>query len=195
MNILEAEMNKVSILIIVFIILISGCSLKNNSISSTNGNTSDTPMLSLNTSDVNLSDFSFRVSDFSIIKSENSESKDALNIYEKVKNTSVDSMKLGFDIGFKNSDAEVEKRDSYLILTIKFLVDDNVSQRDSIIPEMRIEAYDNVGDEVILIHNSMEDNYIQVDNPYGVFVFKLFNDTEFVNFKFDDTEYRLKLGE
>ena len=43
------------------------------------------------------------------------------------------------------------------------------------------------------IDNSIDGKYIQVDNPIGVFVFKIFGDTETVDFMFDGNAYELEL--
>jgi len=143
---------------------------------------------------VELKDFSFQLTDYYLVKSESDAVKDSLNVYEEVSNTSVDSTKLGFDIGFHGSNSEVSKRDSYLILKINYNPNkNNISQRDSVIPKMKISAVDNKGDDLILIHNSMKDKYIQVEDPIGILVFKMFGDTETIDFKFDGNVYELKL--
>ena len=55
---------------------------------------------------------------------------------------------------------------------------------------IKAEAED---DNLILLHNSMDDKYIQIENFIGILVFKIFGDAEEVNFKFNDDKYLLKL--
>lgn len=139
-------------------------------------------------------DFSIRLKEFHMIKSENDIMNDSTNIYEFIDSTSIDSFSLGFDIGFHASNKEVSKRDSFLVLIFDYNPDGIiVSQRDSVIPEMSITATDNKGEKVILLHNSMDEKYIQLDNPIGAIVFKLFEDTESIEFNINGTLYVLYL--
>lgn len=187
---------KTILLILVLIFLLSACT---NGSSDNGGDTSlpkevqDSTPLSKDTI-VELDDFSFQVSNYYLVKSENDAVKDAINVGEKISNAKFDSTKLGFDIGFNSSKPEISNRDSYLILMINYNPDKKIkSQRDSIIPKMDIQASDNEGDDLILLHNSIDGKYIQVDNPIGVFVFKIFGDTETVDFMFDGNAYELEL--
>jgi hypothetical protein len=41
----------------------------------------------------------------------------------------------------------------------------------------------------------MNDTYINVENPIGVFVFKIFGDTTTIEFKFNGNAYKLNLNE
>jgi hypothetical protein len=180
---------KTILLILVLIFLLSACT---NGSSDNGGDTSlpkevqDSTPLSKDTI-VELDDFSFQVSNYYLVKSENDAVKDAINVGEKISNATFDSTKLGFDIGFNSSKPEISNRDSYNpYKKIK-------SQSDSIIPKMDIQASDNEGDDLILLHNSIDGKYIQVDNPIGVFVFKIFGDTETVDFMFDGNAYELEL--
>ncbi|MBU5428443.1 hypothetical protein KQI41_18800 [Tissierella pigra] len=181
-----------TLLLIILLFLLTACSGGNDNISNEKEEDQSIPLLKDTV--VEAGDFSFKVLEYYLIKSENDAIKDSVNIYEKINNTTVDSTQLGFDIGFQGSKAEVSKRDSYLLLTLDYNPDKNeILQRDSVIPKMNIKAVDNEDDNVILLHNSMDNKYIQVENPIGVLVFKIFGDAEEVNFKFNGEKYLLKL--
>ncbi|WP_373899751.1 hypothetical protein ACER0A_000685 [Haloimpatiens sp. FM7315] len=144
---------------------------------------------------VEVKDFSFKFLEFDLVKSVKDNGQDALNIYDRTFGAKVDSAALGYDIGFNNSKSEVDKRDAYLVLVLDYNWNKKItSQRDSIIPEMKLKAIDNKGDDVILMHNSIHDKYIDVENPKGVLVFKTFSDTTSVTFEFDGNPYNLQLN-
>lgn len=181
-----------TLLLIILLFLLTACSGGNDNISNEKEEDQSIPLLKDTV--VEAGDFSFKVLEHYLIKSENDAIKDSVNIYEKINNTTVDSTKLGFDIGFQGSKSEVSKRDSYLLVVLDYNPDKKeISQRDSVIPKMSIKAVDNEDDNLILLHNSMDDKYIQVENPIGILVFKIFGDAEEVNFKFNDDKYLLKL--
>lgn len=186
---------KFILLIVTLIFLLTACTSGNS-----NNNKQDSEKAKnssaalLKSTVVKLDNFSFQLLDFYLIKSEGDAVKDSVNIYEKLSNTKVDSTKLGFDIGFNNSKSEVTKRDSYLVLILNYNHDKkNTSQRNSVIPKMDISAVDNKGENLILVHNSMDDKYINVENPIGVLVFKIFGDTKTVDFKFNGNAYKFEL--
>lgn len=143
---------------------------------------------------VKLDNFSFKFLKSYLIKTEGDNFKDIEHICPKISDTSYDSTKLGFDIGFNNSKSEVSKRDGYLLLKLNYNPDKKItSQRNSVIPTMDISAVDNKGDDVILIHNSMDDKYINVKKSIGILLFKIFADAKTVDFTFDGNTYKLKL--
>ncbi|WMM26026.1 hypothetical protein RBU61_04955 [Tissierella sp. MB52-C2] len=187
-------MNKKFILLIVTLIfLLTACTNSSSDNEQDNQKVqSSTPLLE--DTIVELEDFSFQLLDYYLVKSENDAVKDSVAIYEKISKTTVDSTKLGFDIGFHGSNSEVSKRDGYLLLTLNYNPNkNNTSQRDSVIPKMDISAVDNEGDDLILLHNSMDDKYIQVEDPIGILVFKIFGDIETIDFVFDGNMYKLEL--
>lgn len=143
---------------------------------------------------VGLENFSFELVDYSLIRSEENPIKDATNIEEMIDNSDIDSIKIGFDIGFSSSKVEVEERDTYMILTVNYILDDAItSQRDAIIPVVSITAKDDKERELILIHNSMDGLPVNLDNPVGVLIFKMYGDTESIEISFDDQAHVLKL--
>ncbi|NLY45385.1 MAG: hypothetical protein GX053_05285 [Tissierella sp.] len=96
-----------------------------------------------------------------------------------VNETFEDSVGRGFQIGFENSKAEVKNRDGYLSLYLKFgFEDEDMSQRDSIIPRFNIEVRDDKDDDCVLVYNSQKDKYINLNSPYAVLIFKTFSDAE-----------------
>lgn len=190
-------MNKKFILIVVslacFLLFLTACSSGGSSRKSEVKAKNNTATLSKNTV-VSTEKFSFELIDSCLVKSESDAIKDSANLYEKVSSVKPDSVKLGFDVGFKNSKPEVSKRDSYVILTINYNPDKKIkSQRESIIPKMQIKALDEKGEEVILVHNSLEEKYIDVNNPIGVLIFKVYGDTKNINFTFDGKDYAFEL--
>lgn len=190
----DGLMNKKFILLIVTLIfLLTACTNSSSDNEQDNQKVqSSTPLLE--DTIVELEDFSFQLLDYYLVKSENDAVKDSVAIYEKISKTTVDSTKLGFDIGFHGSNSEVSKRDGYLLLTLNYNPNkNNTSQRDSVIPKMDISAVDNEGDDLILLHNSMDDKYIQVEDPIGILVFKIFGDIETIDFVFDGNMYKLEL--
>lgn len=143
---------------------------------------------------VKLEDFSFQFVGSFHIESEGNITKDILNVTTKLEDTDIkiDYMKLGYDFGFTGANAEVKKRDSFLVMILKYNADDAItSQRDSIIPKMKIKALDDKNEKLILVHNSLEKDYIQVENPFGILVFKMYSDTKIIFISFDDKSYEL----
>lgn len=178
---------KVILLILMLMLLLTACTEKKTE--------TTTASLTENTI-INLDDFSFQLLDYFLIKSESNPVQDSMNVYQKISDfeVRVDSGRLGFDIGFNHSNSEVSKRDGYLVLILKYNPDGNIAaQRDSIIPKMNILSKDNKGEDLLLVHNSMEDNYIQIENPIGVLIFKTFTDIETAEIWFDGKPYNLEI--
>ena len=186
-------MSKKFILVIAtLVLLLTACTSGNNK-KQDNEKSQNYSTLSKSTV-VKLDDSSFEFLNYYKIKSEGDSAKDAVTLYQKVSDTAIDSTKFGFDIGFNNSKSEIAKRDSYLVLTLNYNPDKKIkSQRDSLIPKMDISAVDDKGDKVVLVHNSMDDKYVNVENPIGILVFKIFGDTKTVDFMFDGNGYKLEL--
>lgn len=183
---------KIILIIVTLIFLLTACTSGNN-VKKDDGKAQKNSAL-LKSTVVKLDTFSFQFINFNLIKSEGDVVQDSVNVYQKISNTKVDSTALGFDIGLNSSKSEVKKRDSYLVLTLNYNSDKKItSQRNSIIPKMDIGAVDNKGDDVILVHNSLDDKYIDVKNPIGILVFKIFGDTKTVDFMFDGNTYKLEL--
>lgn len=146
---------------------------------------------------VKLEDFSFEFLDGFLVKSANDVVKDSIDIYEKISDyeIEVDSVQLGFDIGFTGANSDVKKRDGFLVLILKYNPDGAItSQRDSIIPEMIIKASDDKSENLILVHNSLDEKYIQIENPEGVLIFKTFADAKTVTVTFDGSSYLFTLN-
>ena len=181
-------------LVITTLIFISACSNSNEINSEENEQIEQA--INLKDTKVEFDKFSFQLIGYKIIDSENDVTQDALSVFEFIQDANVDNMQLGFDIGFNSSNEEVTKRDSYLIIILEYSLNiENASQRDSIIPKMNISATDNFEDDLILLHNSMKDKYIQIDNPIGVFVFKTFKDSKTIYFEINNKEYYLELDQ
>lgn len=149
----------------------------------------EVPILDKNT-EIKLKDFSFQLVNYYLIESEQDTFKDLNRILEKINYPEADSFELGFDIGFDNTKAEVAKRDAYLVLVVNYNPDGKVkSQRDSVIPKMDIKAVDDQGEDLLLMHNSMKEKYIQFEKPEGFLIFRTYKDIKSVNFHFDQQRY------
>lgn len=181
------------ILVILSMILLSACSNSSDiKIEEVAGQAEES--VNLKDTIVKLDEFSFRLTGYKMIASKNDITQDVFSVYEAVQDSIVDSTQLGFDIGFNNSNEEVSKRDSYLIIKLEYTLNsENTSQRDSIIPNTNISATDNLEDDLILLHNSMKDKYIQIDNPMGALVFKTYKDSKTIHFKINNKKYYLEL--
>lgn len=153
----------------------------------------EVPILDKNT-EIKLKDFSFQLVNYYLIESEQDTFKDLNRILEKINYPEADSFELGFDIGFDNTKAEVAKRDAYLVLVVNYNPDGKVkSQRDSVIPKMDIKAVDDQGEDLLLMHNSMKEKYIQFEKPEGFLIFRTYKDIKSVNFNFDQQRYEFIL--
>lgn len=128
-----------------------------------------------------------------LIKSTGDVVKDATIVGNGIKGTSDDAIQKGYDMGFmETSDKEVSKRDAYLCLYIKYGFEkEDVSQRDSVIPKYDIEVSDDKDDVLVLIHNSMKENYIDMDCPYGIVILKGYYDAKTYKIHIGDTVYLL----
>lgn len=100
----------------------------------------------------------------------------------------------GFAIGFMNSsNSEIEKMDAYLALYFEFIFEaDNISQRDSVKPELELYVTDNQGAELVEIYNSLEDAYVNVESPYSVMLYKGYYDSSEFNINVNDKIYNLQ---
>ena len=142
---------------------------------------------------VDCNDYNVSMVGMTFDKSSGNAIRDAMNIGTGL-NTDTKSVDRGFDIGFKNSsDKEIEKKDAYLCLYLKFTFDSaEVSQRNSVIPDVKVSIKDDQGEEFSLIHYSMKDTYVDTNYPYGLMMFKGFYDSKFayitinwINFEID----------
>lgn len=107
----------------------------------------------------------------------------------------VDGTGKGFDIGFMNaSNEEVAKRDAYLCLYLKYSFSEEVSQRDSVIPDMKLKVTDHEDEPLIMIHDSMEDTYVNVNYPYGIIILKGYADSQYLTIEMNDVLYQLNLA-
>lgn len=197
-------MKKLFIASLIFISLFSACTSKNTTIKQPDANkvvstqakqkTQPIPIALTEDTVISFDGFDLALSEYKLVRSKDDLMKDATNLSKKLDEYKVESLQVGFDLGLSYSDPEVSKRDSYLIIVLNYNPQKIIkSQRDSVIPDFDVEAFDNEGDEVILIHNSMEDQYIQFENPLGVLLFKTFDDTETITFNFDGDPYILTI--
>jgi len=107
-----------------------------------------------------------------------------------------DAVQRGMDFGFKNGvDKETEKKDAYLTLYMKYRLTGAGGQRDSVIPATDISAVDDQGAKLDLIHVSNKDKYIDGNYPYGVLIFKTFNDAKSVRLDLNGTTYLINVDQ
>ncbi|MBE6067782.1 MAG: hypothetical protein E7211_08830 [Clostridium lundense] len=144
---------------------------------------------------VNSSEYSISIVGMTFDKSSGDSVKDASTIGTGLINDTEDNVARGIDIGFKNSsDKEIAKKDAYLCLYLKYTFKDSkTSQRNSVIPDIKISAKDDQGDEFSLIHYSMDKKYIKVDYPYGLVMFKGYSDSKIAYININQTEFKLDL--
>jgi len=106
-----------------------------------------------------------------------------------------DATARGFAFGFKNSsNSEIEKKDLYLSVYVRYVLPDGAGQRESVIPQTEYSAVDDRGEPVDFIYLSNEGDYIDTDYPYGVIVFKTFDDTQSVRLDLNGTFYVIDLA-
>ena len=106
-----------------------------------------------------------------------------------------DSVARGFDLGFKNADEEIARKDAYLSLYVKYLLASGEGQRDSVIPSADFSATDDQNETVDFIHASREGEYIDTAYPYGVLIFKAYGDTQAIDFDLNGTPYSIDIDE
>lgn len=107
-----------------------------------------------------------------------------------------DATARGFAFGFKNSSSsEIEKKDVYLSIYVRYVLPEGAGQRESVIPQTEHSVVDDRGEPVDFIYLSNEGDYIDTDYPYGVIIFKTFDDTQSVSLDLNGTLYALDLAE
>ena len=154
----------------------------------------DVPLFS--TEPVSCGDCSVSIVGITFTKSSGDAVQDAMLIGNGLDTAFVDATKRGFDIGFMDSsNKEVAKRDAYLCLYLKYSFAGEASQRDSVIPDLDVTVTDHENEQFILIHNSMDETYVNVDYPYGIIILKGYSDSEHVMIKLNDVCYQLDLRE
>lgn len=141
---------------------------------------------------VNMDSYKLSIVGFRVDSSTGDPIKDAFIGDGLVNETFDESVERGFQIGFENSKAEVKNKDEYLSLYFKFTFNDNdITQRDSIIPKFKIKVKDDKDDECVLIYNSQKDKYIDLNSPYGVMLYKTFSDSQEFEISIDDNVFIL----
>jgi predicted nucleic acid-binding Zn ribbon protein len=106
-----------------------------------------------------------------------------------------DGMSKGFDFGIHNSNARVANMDVYLTLYLSFsFADPEISQRDSIIPKLRISARDDKGDSLKLIHYSHENQHVNLDFPFGLIILKGYYDAEQINVTINGKQFSIEVS-
>ena len=123
--------------------------------------------------------------------------QDAVYVGNGLNETFDDGLSKGMDIGFYNAaDAKIENMDAYLSLYVQFVPDASItSQRDSFIPEMKMSAEDDQGDALRLIHYSHKDQYVNLEYPYGLILFKGYYDATQIDVIIDKTIFTINLSD
>lgn len=145
---------------------------------------------------VNMGSYKVSIAGFKVESSTGDSIEDTFAGDGLIDETFDESTGRGFQIGFENTKAEVKNRDGYLSLYLKFgYYEDDIAQRDSIIPKIKIEVRDNKNDKGMLIYNSQKDKYIDLKSPYGVMLYKIYLDSEELEIIIGDAIFTLNMSE
>jgi len=103
---------------------------------------------------------------------------------------------MGFKVGFHKGAASIGNCDRYMTLYFEIKLEStDVSPREIPAANLDLSLRDNTGEELKLVYNSFNGEYPTKDTAlYGLAMFAVYSDTEWVDFDFGQSTYRLSLS-